>query len=1009
MRHVIDYSLAEWDLRFFESGLVRQYADYVVACGDNRQWPAGFGDSGYSITPSLATAALPMAFWWTRDGAYRRVLEQALPKGWKNPFWPEVESAPAERFVGLNVLPLDRQIYDDTQKRPTYNEAFARAEVPFEQAWDKISFRENWDPAGQYLLLDGIGRGKHLHFDTSSITTFVQDGERWLLDHDYLVRNTTEHSMLSVLRGGRCGVLVPSLAGLTAAGETPAMAAMHAYVKGYNGVDWERQVLWRKGQWFLVRDTVTAREAGAYDLDLTWKTIDRGNQKVDGEGRFTARRGGAHESSGLAAIDDPAAGNGQAAVFGEPSSRLVFALPLDAGEWEIDVIGYGLDGSTDSVFVSLDGGANVAAHLPQHSYGPSRTQYEQGSGVPKLNVGNGGRHVVVVTLRENPPVRLDRLEFRREGVGPVVIQAEAAPPVQPGDAPALPVLALHIDPADRPLAWVTNHVRQGISVPVSILHQRHAAELQPGESSAWCSLVYATGPAQPAEFALQPLGPNTYRVTGPQGAVAAGFGSAAVGPVHCAAAGWLLQPDAVHLVAPREVTAGPACITFGPATAASLDLNAGTLAIRATGPSRVDARGCQLRASAEAAAVDGLALPPGDHRLVVVGLDRAPFAEAARLVPPPPAAGPALASAKPPAWTPQWSLRLGDGKPVARITPADLDGDGTDEFLVACGYAGYAVSADGALRWTHQTGGAVRDVALAHFARGGPGTVLVSSADTYLYQLDPAGAQTRKDQMTGIYFSADHGVRPWGVYCTRGVDSDADGADDLLVTTLASMETQGLGPDASKRWRHLSAYHGCMELAVQDLDLDGKPEIAIANKYGAVYVLRPDGTALLGSNTSIGDVTFGLGDLDRDGKPEIVHGSSTGDLIAVDLKGKILWRFDNYGYPVERILCTDTDGDGRTEVLVASGTGYLYCLGQDGTRRWEQRLGLAVHDVVVAGGAIVAGTEDGVLHALDAAGKTLWSKDAGAAVLKLASGRGSGAAHVVAGLADGRLAAVAAK
>jgi len=1010
MRHVIDYSLAEWDLRFFESGLIRHYADYVVGCGDNRLWPAGFGDSGYSSGPTMATAALPVAFWWTRDGAYRGVLEKALPKGWPNPYWQDVPAVEPERFVGVSVFPLDRQIYDDTQKRPTYNEEFVRAGVPYEQAWDKISFRENWAPEGQYLLLDGLGRGKHLHFDTNGITTFVQDGERWLLDHDYLVRNTTEHSMLSVLRDGRCASLVPSLAGLTASGQTPAMAATDTYVKAYNGVDWERQVFWRKGAWFLVRDRVTAREAGAYDLDLTWKTIDRGNQAVDAAGRFTARRSGANDSLGITTVDDPAAGNGKAAVLAESSSRLVFAVPLAAGEWEVDAIGYGLDGGTDSLFVSLDGVPGLAVHLPQNGYGPSRAQYEQGSGTPRLKVEKDGRHVVTVTLRENPPVRLDRLEFRRQGAEPVVVQAEAAPPLQPGDAAAQPVLALHIDPAEPPLSWVTNHVRQGISVPVSILHQRQSADLKPGEEAVFCSLVYATGPAYPAEFAMAPIGPNTYRVTGPAGVAVAGFGSGSVGPVACEAAAWLVQPGSLHSVAAGAVAIGQARITFAPAVDAALDLESNALTVHAGAPTRVSAQGCGIAAADGAAAAEGVSLPAGDHRLTVTGLARELLAVALRgqAAEAPAGKGP-TAAARPAALEPLWSLGLEKGKPVARITPADVDGDGHEELLVACGASGFAVTADGAQHWAQKTAGVVRDVALAHFTKGGPGTVLVSSADTYLYQLDPAGTLSRKDPMTGIYFSADHGVRPWGVYCSRGVDSDADGADDMLVTTLASMETQGLGLDASKRWRTVSAYHGCMDMAVQDIDQDGKPEIVLANKYGAVYVLRPDGSILLASNTSIGDVSFGLGDLDSDGRLEIVHGSSTGDLIAVDLKGKVLWRFDNYGYAAERIVCADVDGDGRPEILVASGTGYLYCLAADGSRRWEQRLGLAVHDVALANGLLLAGTEDGVLHALDAAGKVQWSRDAGAAVLKLAPVRCGDTSAIVAGLADGRLLAVPAR
>ncbi len=126
----------------------------------------------------------------------------------------------------------------------------------------------------------------------------------------------------------------------------------------------------------------------------------------------------------------------------------------------------------------------------------------------------------------------------------------------------------------------------------------------------------------------------------------------------------------------------------------------------------------------------------------------------------------------------------------------------------------------------------------------------------------------------------------------------------------------------------------------------------------------------------------------------------------MDLKNKTLWSFDNYGYPVERIRCADVDGDGRPEILIASGTGYVYCLDARGVLLWQRRLGLAVHDLVLADGIIVAGTEDGEIHALDGSGKSRWSQSVGAAVTKLTVISAAGQPAAVTGLADGRLLAL---
>ncbi|NUQ01872.1 MAG: hypothetical protein HUU35_18665, partial [Armatimonadetes bacterium] len=470
MGHTIDYSLAEWDLAFFESGLIRQYADYVIACGDNRQWPAGFGDSGIHTSASMANAAVPYAWWWTKDPGYRWVLERANPNGYASPYWPEVPAVEPANQVGLAAFQLDPRVYTYLQRGPTYNEEFAPSEVAVEEAFDKIAFRESWHPADQYLLLDGVGRGKHLHFDTNAIIAFVQDTEHWLLDHDYLTRNTTEHNMLSVIKDGRAGRLVPGLAGLTAQGDLPRIAGTVTYVKGYNGVDWRRRILWRKGAWFLVRDEVTAREPGRYDLELTWKTIDRGQESVTPEGRFVAQRGQAGISRLVLPVDDPAAAKGRAVLLSAAGSSLAFGVDLPRGDYRITLRAWGEGTSSDSVWVGIDDLPKVAFHLPKGAYGPSSKVPDHSQPTPTVAVPTDGLHRVEVTLREAPPVRIDQITFERDGAPPVVVEAAAAPP-PPAPAQAV-ASALTIEPVGVDEARVTKHVRQGISAPVAIYHQR---------------------------------------------------------------------------------------------------------------------------------------------------------------------------------------------------------------------------------------------------------------------------------------------------------------------------------------------------------------------------------------------------------------------------------------------------------------------------------------------------------------------------------------------------------
>ena len=220
---------------------------------------------------------------------------------------------------------------------------------------------ESWRRTA-YLVLDGFGRGKHLHYDTNSITEFVQGGERWLLDHDYLTRNTTEHNMLSVVRDGRAAELVPSLAALDSLSDLPRLGYTRSTVKAYNGVDWERRIVWRKGGWLLVADSATARDAGQYDLELTWKTIDRGRQQVENGRDFVATRAFPTHSEGVSVVDDPDASGKRALVLGTPPAP---CLPVDlpGGDYAVSIVGYGENGQRSS-FVAVDGEKPVPFHIP---------------------------------------------------------------------------------------------------------------------------------------------------------------------------------------------------------------------------------------------------------------------------------------------------------------------------------------------------------------------------------------------------------------------------------------------------------------------------------------------------------------------------------------------------------------------------------------------------------------------------------------------------------------------
>ncbi len=114
------------------------------------------------------------------------------------------------------------------------------------------------------------------------------------------------------------------------------------------------------------------------------------------------------------------------------------------------------------------------------------------------------------------------------------------------------------------------------------------------------------------------------------------------------------------------------------------------------------------------------------------------------------------------------------------------------------------------------------------------------------------------------------------------------------------------------------------------------------------------------------------------GKDYIVAATTDGSLIRMTLDGRIVWRVAPGGSLHSSPLCLEK------EDLVVVGTGDRYLIGYSlsrGMLMWRYGAGSEVRSApVTSGGRIVAGTEDGILIAVDNNGQLLWKKDLGGAI-----------------------------
>lgn len=890
-RHTIEYTLAENDYTYFENGSVMRHAEYEIGFCDNTGDAAGFGDSGYGRAPYARN--LHWALWYHRDGRILWWLDRVLENGYKNPYDQSIKPVPWEDLAGVNVFRLHPQVYEYTRTRSDYGGEVTPPNIPQEKAFDKISFRENLDKDGEYFLLDGYARGKHLQYDGNAIIKFYADGHDWLIDGDYLVRNTTDHNLISVIRDGRCAELEPPCAALECLADLPEAAMTETAVYDYNGVDWTRDIFWLKGELVVVMDRLKPREPGNYTFLGSWKTLAEGEQTLT-EGRIfkTSRKGfGQVGSRDLIPVTRPAEGVEKALKFGTAYAQLDMGLELAAGKYAMTLFASGTSTGSDSFFVSLDSGDRTAFHIPIDTFGPSSSSHTKDTLTPNIEVATDGVHRITISLREGSGPLLHRILIRAAD-GKVVadIQAEDAPPLPAGwikRAPASEFYVKNDGFARNKLAGRINHVGRHITY----LRERFGGDLKAGEPRTLHNLFYNDSDEAPKEYDLRRISDEAVLVLRrDEPFLICAVGAEAKLTARTDAQMVMLTPDQVW-------TAGAA----GAAASA-----------RTTGAFRALVRRAQVARSATGQQTTRR------RQLSVAWQQKVPVAEGR------------------------------ETNPILKLYPTDLDGDGTDEILVLRDKSAHCFDARGKLRWSFETGGICRAVCAADLDGDGTREVLLGSDDEIIYVLDANGKKLRNHHADIPLRVGRSSVRQPRVGNLAAADVDGDGTVDIIAGLLNANVVR-YDPSFNLVWRFDSVEHGTGELELLDLDGDGKLEVACANKYGAVEIFNAGGAQVAGVYSELGDVTMAFGDLDGDGKIEVANGSSTGAFTCQTFRGKVRFRFPNYGFAVRAIAIADVRGDPCSELLMASETGYVYLLGPDGKILAQRNFGDAVTDLVVIG------------------------------------------------------------
>ncbi|HUS80025.1 MAG TPA: hypothetical protein VM283_02080, partial [Armatimonadota bacterium] len=262
-----EWSLHRPDPRYIEDDGLRKMADLYMMVTNNLGQVCGFGDASM-VGSKYFVQAIPHAGWLYRDGRYLWFWDWQGGKPAR--FWVPPDVLPRQQpddLLGVATMPLAEWVY----KRTNYE---AERGFPIEQCFDKASFRAGFEPTDEYLCIGGFGYGFHSHEDANAIINYSDEGSTCLYDDGYMIPALSEHNTVTVLRDGWAGH-VPELAQRAAEADFDGVGMFRSRLAGYNGVDWDRCVIWPKGRYFLVVDDLRATESGDYNFQCIWRTLGR--------------------------------------------------------------------------------------------------------------------------------------------------------------------------------------------------------------------------------------------------------------------------------------------------------------------------------------------------------------------------------------------------------------------------------------------------------------------------------------------------------------------------------------------------------------------------------------------------------------------------------------------------------------------------------------------------------------------------------------------------------------
>jgi putative pyrroloquinoline-quinone binding quinoprotein len=273
---------------YLKSEMFRRHCDFAAASTNNLGFEIPHGDTGY-LFPCSQGMSLRLGTLFFDDPRYEYTAWMcssnlsAYNVPWtlcrKNKSTPD-----PPKDGGVAVITVS----------PNRAESYGITGIDKNNILDKAIFRSGWQKTDNLLALSGLNIGTHTHHDANTIVQYMQGKRVWLLDQSYIRKGIADHNGITVIRDGyfpyfefdndtidtvNSGIVTPKASEIVHNVSSDNIAILTTRLNNYNGLDWNRTVLWTADNGFFVIDDLKSLIEGEYNIRCLWRTLGAISQK----------------------------------------------------------------------------------------------------------------------------------------------------------------------------------------------------------------------------------------------------------------------------------------------------------------------------------------------------------------------------------------------------------------------------------------------------------------------------------------------------------------------------------------------------------------------------------------------------------------------------------------------------------------------------------------------------------------------------------------------------------